>query len=284
LIFKYRFFTSVNATVLLEALPAENGGLRFYFKDIVGTPYILRTWGFGGRMLIMATTEYDLNKGDAMLKRDLELLKQKDPLYVKFIKHRKSFLFKLKSRAKTAITFTREKDGRHVDESVNMPMEKIRFEDRFGVNVKIFEMLVEMVKLSKHSLFPGKDLAALLPGDQSRSEPLDFSKNLDRIGGMATKVIEKYVRFKQERPFSSLYKVLEGSPEIVTIKANESPNVKIYGGFKLKTISRRLRIRKSDGVLLEDGMDVRIGNKKGNGGFARCILELMEKSTTDLSN
>jgi len=276
LIFRYRFFTSVNASVFFEALPAEDNSLRFRFKDIDGTGYILRTWGFSGRTLVMAAVDYDLKKGDLLLKRDMELLRQKDPQYAKLIKHRKKYLFRLTSRAADAITFTREKDGRHIEESVNMPVKKIRFEEKFGVNVKIFEMLLEMVKLSNHSLFPGFDLSQLKPGAQNRSVPLDFSKNLDRIGGMAARVIEKYIRFKQERPFSLHYNVLEGSPGTVLIKGEAAPEVTIYGNFKIKTVSRVVRIRKSDGVLLEDGVEVTIGNKKGKGGFARCKMELVQ--------
>lgn len=277
-IFRYRMFFFADGSVFLEARREKDHALRFHFSDIDTTGYIQRTWGFSGKTLITAAADYDLKKADAILDKDLELLKEKDENYARVIKRRKQFSFLILSKKKDAITFKREIDGRHLEAALNMPLKRVKYDHKFGIYVKIYDMLVEMVKIHNHAFYPGKweQISQLKPGTEWQSPPLDFSRNINRIGGMATVMIEKYVTFRQRKPIILNYHVESRTAGVLTVRGKAEPLVKIFGSFKVATVNRTIKIRLADGILLEDTFDVKIRNHRGKGGFARCELKLVQ--------
>ena len=294
LFFRYRFFFYSAASVLFDAKPVGGDALRFDFHDLDQTGYLIRTWGFGGKMLITGAADYDLEKARKVMKNGYAILKEKTPYYSRFIKQQKAYLYKILSRGSQAMGFTRESGGVHRDCHEDMKVEPVEYDEKYGIYFKIFPMLMEMVKIYNHSFFPGSNgnddgknkektppperlerKDQLEPGREWLSPPLDFSKNINRIGAQATDIVEKYVTFQQAAPFRIKYRVEAVTNGIVHIVGKAVPQVKIWDGYKLWQVTRTIEIRQADRVVLADTFQVEIRKGKDKGGFAQCALTLI---------
>ncbi|UCH96238.1 MAG: hypothetical protein JSV88_05110 [Candidatus Aminicenantes bacterium] len=276
--FRYRFFFYARASALLTAKKIDEKTLQFNYIDIDKTGYLFRTWGFSGKTLITGAADYDLKKTRQILDKDFFIFKEKAPRYYRFIKRRKVFPFKILTRGKNVLTFKREINGIHRDCSLDMQLQNIKYERKYAFYFKIYQMLGEMLKIYNHSFFPGncEKISELEPGMEWRSSVLDLSENINRIGARATDIIEKYVTFRQRSPFRLAYRVVSGTPGMLTIYGEAVPQVKIWDGFRIVRVTRTIQIRLPDGVVLEDKFYVEISKRKGKGGFAQCALTLIQ--------
>jgi hypothetical protein len=276
--FRYRVFFYVNASVLLEAKKIDGNTFQFDFIDIDKTGYIIRTWGFSGKTLITGAADYDLEKARQILDKGFLIFKEKAPDFARVIKRQKVFPFKILSRGKNVMTFKREINGIHKDGSLDMQLKSVKFERKYDFYFKIYPMLLEMVKIYNHSFFPGniEKVSQLGLGMEWQSPALDFTGNMNRVGSNSASLVDKYVTFKQRRPFKMSYRVVSREPGKLTVQGEAVPQVKIWGGYKVLQVNRTIEIRLPDGAALEDNFYVEIGKKKGKGGFAQCSLTLIQ--------
>ena len=277
LFFRYRFFFNAEASVLLKAKPGDGKSLRFDFIDIDKTGLLIRTWGFGGKILIAAAADYNLEKVRQVLDQDFSLFKKKAPGYSRFIKRRLVFPFKILSRGEKVLTFKRGPGGIHRDYSLDLKVQAMKSPKKYGFYFKIYPMLLEMVKIYNHSFLPGNSetISGLQPGRVWKSPLLDFTQSMNRIGRQATDMVEKYVTFKQERAFRLSYRVVSAAPGLLTIQGEALPQVKIWNGYDILRVTRTIELSLPQGIVLSDRFHMEIRNKRGKGGFAQCALTLV---------
>jgi hypothetical protein len=276
LIFRYRVFFSATASVLLTAKKIDEKTFQFNFDTIDKTGYLILTRGFTGKTINTGAADYDLKKVQQILDKDFFIFKEKAPDFSRFVRRRKVFPFKILSRGKNVMTFKREMSGIHKDYSIDMKLKSVKHKKK-DFYFKIYPMLLEMVKVYSHSFVPGnkKKVSELEPGMEWHSRDLDFTENMNGLGTRAAEVIKKFITFKQRKPFKLAYRVVPGSPGILTIHGEAMPQIKIYDGYKIMQVTRDVEIRLSDGVVLEDKFHVDIRNDERKCGFARCALTLV---------
>ncbi len=278
LIFRYRFLFRAIASVLLNVSPLDAQTMQFSFKDISDTGYLIRTWGFSGKTLITSAADYDQAKVQRVLASDRILLQEKAASFAKTIKKWMVFPFAILSKDKNAVTFKRSINGVHRDSAVNLPMKSLKVSGSYNYNFKIYHILNEMLKAYNQPFFEGtrEQLLALEPGRQWLSPKLDFSEIMNRIGGLATPLIGKYVKFRQSSPIQLTYRVTLRTADKLTIKGTASPGITIYSSFKVIQVTRAVELRLPDGVLLDDSYYIEIGKENGKSGTARCSLRLVQ--------
>lgn len=264
LFFRYRVFFYINASVLLEAKKVDEKTLQFNFIDIDKTGYIIRTWGFSGKTLITGAADYDLEKTRQILDKGFLMFKEKAPDFARVIKRQKVFPFKILSRGKNVMTFKREINGIHRDCSLDMQLKSVKYKRKYDFYFKIYPMLLEMVKIYNHSFFPGKieKISQMEPDIEWQSPALDFTGNMNRVGSHAASIVDKYVTFKQRRPFKLSYRVVSREPGRLTVHGEAVPRVKIWKGYKVLKVNRTIKIRLPDGAALEDNFYVEIGKER----------------------
>jgi hypothetical protein len=278
LIFRYRVFFYATASVLLTTKKIDEKTLQFHFKNIDKSGYLMCTRGFSGKTLITGAADYDLKKAQKILDKDFAIFKEKAPGFSRFTRRRKVFPFKILSQGQHVMAFKRDINGIHRDCSINMKMKSIKYEKKYAFNFKIYSMLLEMVKTYSHSFYPGnrETISEIKPGMEWHSPEIDFSDNMNRIGVRASTVVEKFITFKQRSPFKLAYRVVSGTPGILTILGEASPRVKIWDGYKIVQVTRTIKMRLPDGVVLEDKFHVDIRKDEGKCGSVQCALTLVQ--------
>lgn len=278
LLFRYRFFFYANASVILDARPTKENCLEFRFRDIAGPGKILRSWGFKGKVFLTGIAHFDTNKAREYLKHDAEMLKEVQPDYPQYVKMWRRYPFWIKAKERVKLNFKRAFNGVHRDASIYMPYKRMRIDNKYYFHFNIYPMLLDMIKTYDHAFCPGgrEELLKLEQGREWKSPDMDYSDTMNRVGGKATLIVKKYVRFKQKEPFKLTYRVTSRTPDSLTIKGTASPQAKIWGSFKIVTFTRTVRIRLPDGVVLEDSFYAGISKARDKGGSAQCSLTLIK--------
>jgi len=277
-IFRYRVFFFATASVLLTTKKIDEKTLQFHFENIDKAGYLIGTRGFSGKTLITAAADYDLKKAQQILDKDFAIFKEKAPDFSRVIRRRKTFPFKILSQGQNVMAFKRDINGIHRDCSINMQIKSIKYKKKYDFNFKIYPMLLEMVKTYSHSFFPGnwETVSEIKPGMEWHSPELDFSNNMNRIGARASTTIEKFVTFRQRTPFKLAYRVVSKTPGMLTILGEAVPQVKIWDGYKIVQVTRTIKMRLPDGVVLEDKFYVEIRKEEGKCGSVQCALTLIQ--------
>ncbi|RPJ58653.1 MAG: hypothetical protein EHM12_07615, partial [Dehalococcoidia bacterium] len=115
LVIHYRVYYESFAAVDFTAQPAGNGLYRFFFKDIERTGYMMRTSGFTGRAFVVLASDYDLDKALLVGQQKLHDFERQAPEYDRLVRKKKVFQFRVFSRDKESMQFTRQPNGIHKD-------------------------------------------------------------------------------------------------------------------------------------------------------------------------
>ena len=175
------------------------------------------------------------------------------------------------------ITFKRDINGIHRDYFIDMELKFLDYKKKYDFYFKIYPMLLEMVKVYSHSFFPGnkEKISEIEPGMEWHSPVLDFTENMNGLGERAAEVVKKFITFRQRRPIKLAYRVVSETPGILAIHGEAMPQVKIWDGYKIMQVTRDVKIRLTDGVVLGDKFQVEIRKDKGKCGSAQCALTLI---------
>jgi hypothetical protein len=278
LIFRYRTFYYANASVVLTAREIDRKTRQFHFDGIDKTAYLHITWGFSGKTLITAAADYDLKKTRDILDQDSLLFKKKAPGFSRVIRRWKAFPFKILSRGKDVIAFKRDINGVHRDCCIDMQLQSVRDDKKYGIHFGVYSILWEMLQIYDRPFFPGSGQKLLLlePGMQWSGPELDFSQRMNSIGPRVSPTVGKLVTFKQRWPFKLVYRVVSRTPGRLTIHGEAMPGVKIWDGYKIMRVTRKIDIRLPDGIVLGDTFHMDVSKAEGKSGFARCALTLID--------
>jgi len=269
----YRVFYKSSASIDFSTQKGEGGNLDFFFKKTVGSGYMMRTSGFPGKAFVVLTADYDLARGLAFGKKKMKQVSSIAPFYNRYIKKRRIFLFKISSRSPDSIRFTRTPDGIHTGCRENFDVHFQYAPEHLNICFNIYKIMTELLKNYNHPYLPPQG-APVKEETTWQSRGLDFSETLNRVGGLAAKIVKKHVSFKQEYPFHVHYRVLEDNAHNITIQGDAAPQVKIWEQFRITGYTRRVKTRKQDGIIIEDKIHIKIRNRKGQGLDVQMFLNL----------
>jgi hypothetical protein len=143
-------------------------------------------------------------------------------------------------------------------------------------------MLAELLGLFNHRFVP----AARSPGpgpwpNEWSGDELDLSDDLNRVAGAMEKAVKSLVTVQQKSAFRLRFRVTASSSDAIEICGESFPGVPVWKGFMIREMFRRLRLRPADHALLEDEIFINIRNNKGQGGFGRLKLKLIQEKEDD---
>ncbi|MCX6553679.1 MAG: hypothetical protein NTZ12_01490 [Candidatus Aminicenantes bacterium] len=275
--FPLRVYYDTSVAVHFTSSVRPDGKTSFMLEKIPRSAYLLRTLGFGGKTLAILSVDVDEARAKLFRESLLAQWRQDAPEFSARVKNVKQFPHLLAKTGVEGLSFTRDSEGRYGDIALNLENRYVYYPARTGIYFNIFPMLGELLGMLNHPFLPGMEIA------QIRRFPiawdgdwLDFSADMNRLGGQLEKVVKSLVTVGQKFPFRLKFRVHETGPEAVEICGEAHPDVPIWKNFMIREAFRRIRLRLADGTLVLDEIWIGIRNNKGQGGFGRLQLKLID--------
>jgi hypothetical protein len=274
--FPLRVYYDTSASIQFKAQPQPDGKTRFVFESLPRSAYLLRTLGFGGKTLALLSADTDEARAGLQRERILALWRKEAPEFARRVRGVKQFPHVLVKGDRDGLSFTRDRDGRYGDFLSELEPRYVHHPSRTEIYFYIFPMLGDLLGMLNHPFTPGAELTHVsrFP-DVWNGDWIDFSRDLNRLGERLEKVVKSLVTVEQKFPFRLSFRVHEQGPEEVEICGEAFPDVPLWKTFLIREAWRRVRVRLADGALLLDEIWVGIRNSKGQGGFGRLQLKLI---------
>jgi hypothetical protein len=274
--FPLRIYYDTSAAIQLKAIPQPDGKTRFVFENIPRSAYLMRTLGFTGKTLAMLTADLDEARAESFRNSILSLWRKEVPEFSGRVKNVKKFPHLLIKQGKDGLSFTRDSEGRYGNFLLNLETRYVYFPSRTGIYFNIFLMLEDMLNILNHPFMPGLGISRVREFPITWiGDALDFSAALNQLGVRMEKIVKSLVTVEQQFPFRMKFRVSENGPDDMEICGEAFPDVPIWKNFMIREAFRRVRLRLADGALLLDELWVGIRNNKGQGGFGRLQLKLI---------
>lgn len=275
-IFPLRLYYDTAAVIRFTASVQPDGTTRFVFDCLPRAAYLLRTLGFSGKTLALLSADTDEARAGLQRQEVLANWRKEAPEFTGRIKNIKQFPHLLVGGGQGGLSFTRYGDGRYGEFSLGLETRYLHHPAQTGVYFNVFPMLENILTILSHPFTPGLAIAEIRRFPETwEGDGLDFSSGLNNLAERLEKVVKSLVTVKQQFPFRMLFRVLENGPEEVEICGEAFPDVPIWKNFMIREARRRVRVRLADGALLLDEIWVGIRNNKGQGGFGRLQLKLI---------
>jgi len=274
--FPLRVYYDVSASINFTASPQPDGKTKFVFESIPRSAYMLRTLGFGAKTLALLTVDMDEARAGLFSDNILSLWRKEAPEFAARIKNVKKFPYLLVKDGTDGLSFSRDNEGRYGDFFLNLKTRFVYPPSRTGIYFNIFPMLGELLNILNHSFTPSLEISNVrqFPAEWN-GDWLDFSSNLNRFGALLEKIVKSLVTVRQAFPFRLQFRVITISSEEVEICGQSLPDVPVWKDFMIREVFRRVRVRLADEALVLDEIWIGIRNRKGQGGFGRLQLRLI---------
>jgi len=277
LFFPIRVFYDAAAAVDLTAQAHAGGVTCFTYSGIPRPAYVLRTLGFSGKTLALLTVGGGEAANDPFAGELLSQWRQQEPEFAARVKTVKKFPHRLTEAGPGSFAFERDESGRYRDIVSGLGARYRYHPAKTGIYFNVFPMLAGLLQLFNHPFAPAA--AGGRPGTyppEWSGDELDLSRDLNRAAGLLEKVVKSLVTVQQKSPFRLRFRVVSSSAEAIEICGECFPDVSIWKGFMIREMFRRVRLRAADSALLEDEIWISIRNNKGQGGFGRLKLALID--------
>jgi hypothetical protein len=277
LFFPIRVFYDASAAVDLTARPQPGGATCFAYAGIPRPAYILRTLGFSGKTLALLIVGGDDAAGELFVGDLLSRWRQQEPDFAAKVKAVKKFPYRLAVAGPQSFAFERDDSGFYRNIVLALEARYRYLPARTGIYFNVFPMLAELLKLFNHRFAPAAGNVQSSPFfGEWPGDAIDLSAELNRAAGLLEKIVQSMVTVQQKSPFRLRFRVASSSPEAIEICGECFPDVPIWKGFMIREVFRRVRLRPADRALLEDEIWIGIRNNKGQGGFGRLKLKLID--------
>ncbi len=274
--FPLRVYYDISAVIHFKASLQPDGKTMFVFENIPRSAYLMRTLGFSGKTLALLTADTNETRDMFFSESILSPWRIETPEFAEHVKNVKKFPHLLLKHDKDGISFTRDSKGRYGNFSINLETRYVYHPSRTGIYFNIFLMLEDMLGIINQRFIPGQGIQAVYEFPASwNGDWLDFSSALNQLGGRMEKIVRSLVTVEQQFPFRMKFRVNENGPEEVEICGDAFPDVPIWKSFMVREVFRRVRVRLADGALVLDELWIGIRNNKGQGGFGRLQLKLI---------
>ena len=231
---------------------------------------------FSGKTLALLSADMDEARAGNFRDNLLSLWQKEAPEYAARIKGIKKFPHFLVKGSGDGLSFSRDSEGRYGDFILNLETRYAYYPSRTGIYFNIFPILAELLKMLNHPYTPGLAIAQVrqFPPEWN-GDWLNFSADFNRLGAHLEKIVKQLVTVEQQFPFRLKFRVIECGPDEVEICGEAFPDVLLWKSFMIREAFRRVRVRLADGILALDEIWIGIRNKKGQGGFGRLRLQLI---------
>lgn len=275
-IIPFRVFYQASASVDFSA-EKDKGKYKFSSVDISKPGYMIRTLGFSGRSVALLAAHKNREKGKIFSKQLLNNFNSVITGFGKYVKKKYYNLFMIPALTKNTIFFSGSEDGVLVSPHSGLQLKRTNPGRIMKINFNIYKIMMEVIKAYNHSFLPhGSNLSGLsrMKNKTWFSRDIDFSGILTRSARLAARVFAKIGYLDQERSFRVKYTIVRSDSDILSIRGESFPDVKIWRNIKIRSYSRDIIIRKKDLVLIRDSFYVEVVDKKGRGGFFKATLKL----------
>ena len=272
-----RIYYEASAAIDLEARLRPDGSASFTYAGIPRSAYILRTLGFSGKTLVLLSA--DRNEEDGKLFADRLLLqwRQQEPEFAGRVKTIKKFPHRLATTGPEAFAFERDGHGFYKNFFVGLEPLYRYHPAKTGIYFQVFPTLAELLRLLNQRFSPDPSAAPFGPFPlEWVVDGLDFSADLNRVAVLLEKIVKSMVTVRQKSPLSLHFRVSSSTADELEICGESYPDVPLWKDFKIKEVFRRLRLRPADRALLADEFWLGIRNSKGQGGFGRLRLKMID--------
>jgi len=272
-----RVYYEASAAIDLTARLRPDGGAAFSYAGIPRSAYILRTLGFSGKTLALLSADRDEEDGRLFVDKLLLQWHKQAPEFAERVKAIKKFPHRLTTTGPEAFAFERDGQGFYKNFAVGLEPRYRYHPAKTGIYFNVFPTLAELLKLLNHRFTPGQAGAQFGPFPAEwTSDGLDFSADLNRVAALLEKAVKSMVTVQQKSPFCLHFRVNASTAEEIEICGESFPNVPLWKGFIIKEVFRRVRLRPADRALLDDELWIGIRNSKGQGGFGRLQLKMID--------
>ncbi len=276
-------YYEASAAIDLTALPQPNGATCFIYKGIPRPAYILRTLGFSGKSLALLTASEE-GDGNNFVDKILMQWRNQAPEFATRVKAVKKFPHRLIITGPEAFAFERDNHGYYKNFTVGLEPRYRYHPAKISIYFKAFPTLAELLKLLNHRFTPGQAGARFGPFPAEwTGDGLDFSADLNRVAALLEKTVKSMVTVQQKSPLRLHFRVGASTSKEMEICGESFPDVPLWKGFMIKEVFRRVRLRPADRALLADELWLGIRNSKGQGGFGRLQLKMIESSENMLA-
>jgi hypothetical protein len=274
--FPLRVYYDISASINFAAFPQTDGKTRFVFENIPRSAYLVRTLGFSGKTLALLTLDMDEAKAGLFSDSILASWRKEAPEFAARIKNVKRFPHLLVKDSMDGLSFSRDNEGRYGDFLLNLETRFVYHPSRTGIYFNIFPILGELLNMLNYPFTPGMGISHVrqFPAEWD-GDWLDFSSNLNRLGAQLEKIVKSLVTIEQQFPLRLKFRVSENGPDEVEICGEAFPDAPVWKSFMIREVLRRVRVRLADGALVRDEIWLGIRNNKGQGGFGRLRLQLI---------
>ena len=271
----YRVCFEVSGSVDFKAWKNRFNQYEFTFDRVNKPGYLFRSLGFRARHFVIVAAYHEMDELLVFLVDKLNGLKNRNPAYSEQMQRTRKLLIKIPAKQANGIRFRRDQFGKHDHFCFNLELRPTFNQPRAKIDFNVYRIMIEFLKTFNHSYLP-KNVSNFNINHRYewKSQWLDFSENINKAAWSVATFIKRFITFKQKHPFRLSYRLNGLDDALIEICGEAHPEVKVWGGYKLKDFYRKVRIRKSDHVLIEDSVYLVIRNQKGRGGDAQIILKL----------
>jgi len=206
------------------------------------------------------------------------LWQKEAPEYAARINLTKEFPHVLNVSEKDGPGFSRDQAGIYRNFNLNLKPVYRNYAAWNGIFFNIFPMLGELLKLLNHRFTPGLAISQIsqFPAEWN-GDQLNLTAEFNRLLAVTDKTAKSLVTVKQEFPFHLKFHVSEKGPDEVEICGEAFPDVPLWKSFMIREFFRKVRVRLADGALVSDEIWIGIRNHKGQGGFGRLRLQIINR-------
>lgn len=275
MVIPYRVCFEISGSADFKAWKNRFNQYEFTFDRVNKPGYLFRSRGFRARHFVIVAAYHEMNELLVFLVDKLNVLKNRNPVYSEHMQRTRKLLIEIPVEQAGGIRFRRDQFGKHDHFCFNLELRPTFNQSRAKIDFNVYRIMIELLKAFNHSCLP-KNVSDFNINHRYewKSQWLDFSENINQVAWLVATFIKRFITFKQKHPFRLSYHLNSMDDAFIEICGEAHPEVKVWGGYKLKNFYRKVRIRKSDRVLVEDSIYLVIRNQKGMGGGAQIILKL----------
>ena len=281
LFFKVRIYYVISASVKFTTQPTDNGNLHFKFEDINGTGYKIRTFR-NGKHFILITADYDAEKNNRFIEAKIQHYRKNIPAWSKYMQKIKRHPLLITTRGEDVIQFTRNPNGTHHDLINRMKLTRLNPEQFFDNIINIYETMMKTLEFYDHTAFPRSNHKNL----STHKDRTWLSPSLNYTDRIATiirllfrkKDLKPWGKFNQQEDFRLTYKITGPNDRYTEITGEAFPGEKVWRFIRMNRVVRKIKLRRSDNVLLEDSFSIDLRDKKGMGQHIETKLKLIESN------
>lgn len=270
----YRFYHEASAAVFCTCSQGENGTNEFRYDGIDTPGYVMSTGGRTGNSLWFFTADTDPRRAETFREQKISLFKKDYPYFGQQIRLIRRKPMTILSHETDSVSFRRNAAGVHSEIHTHMrlsaPLTK--------TYSNIYEILGKTLAFYNHSFLPEGGWPTVEDKNTAswNGAFLDLAAPLNETVRLTSEYAEENANFRQKIKFRLRYRVMDNSDSYIDIRGVAEPDLNVWKDMRLRLVTREIRVRKTDKMLIHDIIVVDFQEKKNKGGMISMNLAVAE--------